>query len=104
MASIALKRPSVVQTGSPDGIGVTTAKNLVAKKGYNVNVHGRDEDRMACQTVRNFMQDWTEGDGISVYSVKAGLSTRLMGPKVWQLKRKCCVKSTNRSEQERTRH
>ena len=34
MASIALKRPSVVQTGSPDGIGVTRAKNLAAK-GYN---------------------------------------------------------------------
>uniref|UniRef100_A0A7S1CZU9 Uncharacterized protein n=1 Tax=Cyclophora tenuis TaxID=216820 RepID=A0A7S1CZU9_CYCTE len=74
--AVAFKRPSALVTGSTDGIGVTTAKNLAAK-GYNVIVHGRDEDRIrsACQTVRNFARDWTEGDGISVYSVKADLST-----------------------------
>jgi NAD(P)-dependent dehydrogenase (short-subunit alcohol dehydrogenase family) len=38
-------RPTVLVTGSTDGIGVTTAKNLCAK-GYNVLIHGRDTKRI----------------------------------------------------------
>ena len=65
-------RPTALVTGSTDGIGVTTAKNLAAK-GYNVIVHGRNEDRIrsACETVRSFAND----DSISIFSVNADLST-----------------------------
>lgn len=42
-------------TGATDGIGLTTAKNL-AKKGYQVIVHGRDATRIqtACDQVNQF--------------------------------------------------
>lgn len=39
------KRPTVLITGSTDGIGVTTAKHM-ASKGYNIFIHGRDEKRI----------------------------------------------------------
>ncbi|GAX12233.1 hypothetical protein FisN_1Hh162 [Fistulifera solaris] len=37
---------AVLVTGSTDGIGITTAKHL-AKKGYDVLIHGRDSQRIA---------------------------------------------------------
>jgi NAD(P)-dependent dehydrogenase (short-subunit alcohol dehydrogenase family) len=48
-------RGAVLVTGSTDGIGVTTAKNLAAK-GYDVLVHGRDEGRLkvAEQKIQSF--------------------------------------------------
>jgi NAD(P)-dependent dehydrogenase (short-subunit alcohol dehydrogenase family) len=44
-------------TGSTDGIGLTTAKNLAAK-GIHVLIHGRDEKRInaAVETVRSFQR------------------------------------------------
>jgi NAD(P)-dependent dehydrogenase (short-subunit alcohol dehydrogenase family) len=44
-------------TGSTDGIGVTTAKNMAAK-GYNILIHGRDENRIqrAAKVVRSFAE------------------------------------------------
>jgi len=44
-------------TGSTDGIGLTTAKNLVTQ-GISVLIHGRDERRIqkAVETVRSFQQ------------------------------------------------
>jgi NAD(P)-dependent dehydrogenase (short-subunit alcohol dehydrogenase family) len=48
-------RGAVLVTGSTDGIGVTTAKNLAAQ-GYDVLVHGRDEGRLkvAEQEIQSF--------------------------------------------------
>lgn len=45
-------------TGSTDGIGLTTAKNL-ASKGINVLIHGRDEKRIqsAVQAFRSFQAE-----------------------------------------------
>jgi NAD(P)-dependent dehydrogenase (short-subunit alcohol dehydrogenase family) len=47
---------TVLVTGSTDGIGLTTAKNMAAK-GFHVIVHGRDTHRIikACDTIRNFV-------------------------------------------------
>lgn len=47
-------------TGSTDGIGLTTAKNL-ALKGYNVILHGRDSSRIekAKKVVESFSRDET---------------------------------------------
>jgi NAD(P)-dependent dehydrogenase (short-subunit alcohol dehydrogenase family) len=55
-----------------DGIGVTTAKNLM-RKGYNVIVHGRDPKRIekACEAILSF-QDNTDG---LLFSVCANLET-----------------------------
>eukprot|EP00549_Striatella_unipunctata_P002453 CAMPEP_0118689056 /NCGR_PEP_ID=MMETSP0800-20121206/9266_1 /TAXON_ID=210618 ORGANISM="Striatella unipunctata, Strain CCMP2910" /NCGR_SAMPLE_ID=MMETSP0800 /ASSEMBLY_ACC=CAM_ASM_000638 /LENGTH=302 /DNA_ID=CAMNT_0006586389 /DNA_START=128 /DNA_END=1033 /DNA_ORIENTATION=+ len=67
-------------TGSTDGIGLTTAKNLAAM-GYNVIVHGRDEERIkdACQNVEKFASRFREESGkirtASVYSIKSDIST-----------------------------
>ena len=41
-----MSRPTVLITGSTDGIGVTTAKNM-AKAGYDILIHGRDAQRIA---------------------------------------------------------
>jgi NAD(P)-dependent dehydrogenase (short-subunit alcohol dehydrogenase family) len=56
-SSASATRPTVLVTGSTDGIGVTTAKNMAAK-GYNVLIHGRDEGRIAqaADTVRQFVE------------------------------------------------
>jgi NAD(P)-dependent dehydrogenase (short-subunit alcohol dehydrogenase family) len=59
-------------TGSTDGIGLTTAKNL-AKKGYNVIIHGRNPERIqhAIDTVSSF-------DHISkekIFSVESDISS-----------------------------
>lgn len=65
-------RPTALVTGSTDGIGVTTAKNLMLK-GYNVIVHGRDPKRIekACETIRSFQDN---EDGL-LFSVCANLET-----------------------------
>ena len=44
---------TVLITGSTDGIGVTTARNILYK--HNVLIHGRDEDRIriAADSLRN---------------------------------------------------
>lgn len=54
-AAAAVVNRAVLVTGSTDGIGITTAKNLAAK-GYDVLIHGRDPNRIeaAVQTVRSF--------------------------------------------------
>ena len=44
-ASAMALRPCALVTGSTDGIGLTTAKNL-AKQGYDVLIHGRDSLRI----------------------------------------------------------
>jgi NAD(P)-dependent dehydrogenase (short-subunit alcohol dehydrogenase family) len=77
MLSVQALRPTALVTGSTDGIGITTAKNLAAK-GFNVIVHGRDPKRIhdACRTVRSFAQAWSkEGDDVVIESVQADLST-----------------------------
>jgi NAD(P)-dependent dehydrogenase (short-subunit alcohol dehydrogenase family) len=50
-------RPTALITGSTDGIGLTTAKNLAAK-GYDVIIHGRDASRVeqAANAVRSFAE------------------------------------------------
>lgn len=70
--SASSSRPTALVTGSTDGIGVTTAKNLLSK-GYNVVVHGRDPKRIeqACETIRSFAHD---SDG-TIYSVLADIET-----------------------------
>lgn len=69
-------RPTALVTGSTDGIGVTTAKNLAAK-GYNVLVHGRDPKRVeaACTTIRNFVGEWSNDQDVMIESLQADLST-----------------------------
>jgi NAD(P)-dependent dehydrogenase (short-subunit alcohol dehydrogenase family) len=53
-----VSRPTALVTGSTDGIGVTTAKNLAAK-GYNVLIHGRSEKRVleATKTIQTFSKN-----------------------------------------------
>jgi NAD(P)-dependent dehydrogenase (short-subunit alcohol dehydrogenase family) len=54
----ATRSPTVLVTGSTDGIGLTTAKNMAAS-GYSVLLHGRSEQRLqqAETAVRSFMND-----------------------------------------------
>ena len=54
---IAAFESAVLVTGSTDGIGVTTAKNM-ALQGFHVLVHGRDEGRIrkAEQAIKSFVQ------------------------------------------------
>jgi NAD(P)-dependent dehydrogenase (short-subunit alcohol dehydrogenase family) len=51
-------RPTALVTGSTDGIGLTTAKNLAAK-GYDVIIHGRDASRVeqAAKAVRSLVEN-----------------------------------------------
>lgn len=51
-------RPAALVTGSTDGIGLTTAKNLAAK-GYDVIIHGRDASRVeqAAKAVRSAVEN-----------------------------------------------
>ena len=53
---VTVSRPAVLVTGSTDGIGVTTAKNL-AEAGYDVLVHGRDAQRIeaAVSTIKSWL-------------------------------------------------
>ena len=90
MVPVHALRPTVLITGSTDGIGLTTAKNM-ALKGYHVILHGRDETRIsrARDAVRAFFhdhnrdwhkkrkeQDHPEEDApIKIDSVQADLST-----------------------------
>jgi NAD(P)-dependent dehydrogenase (short-subunit alcohol dehydrogenase family) len=55
--NVVAKKTALV-TGSTDGIGLTTAKNLAAK-GINVLIHGRDEKRIeaAVESVRSFQRN-----------------------------------------------
>jgi len=68
-------RPTALVTGSTDGIGLTTAKNL-ARKGFNVIVHGRDANRIesACQAIHSFVGRFSK-ESVSTFTVKADLST-----------------------------
>lgn len=52
------QRAAVLVTGSTDGIGVTTAKNL-ACKGFDVLIHGRDSKRIeqSKRTVQAYLED-----------------------------------------------
>ena len=63
-------RPTALVTGSTDGIGVTTAKNLLSK-GYNVIVHGRNPERIkkACQAMQS------DSEGGLLLSVCSDLET-----------------------------
>jgi NAD(P)-dependent dehydrogenase (short-subunit alcohol dehydrogenase family) len=57
-------RPAALITGSTDGIGLTTAKNLAAK-GYDVVIHGRDATRVeqAAKRVRSFVENRSNDPG-----------------------------------------
>jgi len=68
-SALILQKTALV-TGGTDGIGLTTSKNL-ARQGWRVIVHGRDEDRIkkACSKVRE------EGSFASAVPCMADLSS-----------------------------
>jgi len=69
-------------TGSTDGIGVTTAKNL-AKKGYNTIIHGRNAEKIkkAVEEVKSFANisssplSSKSKSHPKIYTVQADIST-----------------------------
>ena len=68
-------------TGSTDGIGVTTAKNLAAQ-GYNVIIHGRKTDRIqrAYDEIKSFAKKRSNNNNSNknnnqIYTVEADIST-----------------------------
>jgi NAD(P)-dependent dehydrogenase (short-subunit alcohol dehydrogenase family) len=63
-------------TGSTDGIGVTTAKNLAAS-GFNVIIHGRNSLRIekAVEDIRSFLKDESTHSESQIYQVEADIST-----------------------------
>ena len=65
-------RPCVLVTGSTDGIGTTTVKH-VAAKGYNVLIHGRNEQRIenTAKEVRSFVQQHSRHQDIEIFSLPA---------------------------------
>lgn len=65
-------RRTALITGSTDGIGLTTAKNL-ASKGYNVILHGRDPKRIsnAVEKVKSFANISSD----QIYTIESDLST-----------------------------
>jgi len=67
-------RSTALVTGSTDGIGLTTAKNL-ASKGYNVIIHGRNPNRIknAVDDVCSF--DHTGIDRERIFTVESDIST-----------------------------
>jgi NAD(P)-dependent dehydrogenase (short-subunit alcohol dehydrogenase family) len=67
---------TVLVTGSTDGIGVTTAKNL-ASQGYNVLIHGRNEDRIkkAVQTISKYCDNHSNNPGRIIPLQAADIST-----------------------------
>lgn len=73
--SLATNRKTAIVTGSTDGIGVTTAKNL-AVQGFNVIIHGRDENRIkrAVKEVQSFagVADIIDNQ---IFTVEADIST-----------------------------
>lgn len=68
-------RRTALVTGSTDGIGLTTAKNLAAK-GFNLILHGRDQRRIqtALETVTSFVSHQAESIP-EIYSICADIST-----------------------------
>ena len=75
----AQRRRTALVTGSTDGIGLTTAKNL-AVRGFNVILHGRDQNRIqtALETVKSFVshQKSTVHEPMpDLYSIHADIST-----------------------------
>ena len=69
-------RPTVLITGSTDGIGVTTAKNLLSK-GYNVLIHGRNEQRIqdAKHTIQTFVDHHSNDPGTPITLPPVDIST-----------------------------
>jgi NAD(P)-dependent dehydrogenase (short-subunit alcohol dehydrogenase family) len=65
-----IARPTVLVTGSTDGIGVTTANNMAAK-GYNVLIHGRSQQRVeaASKTVRSFVKQHSNDQGVIIFTL-----------------------------------
>jgi hypothetical protein len=66
-----IARPTVLLvTGSTDGIGVTTAKNMAAKE-YNALIHGRSQQRVeaAFKTVRSFVQQHSNDQGVRIFTL-----------------------------------
>jgi len=80
-------------TGSTDGIGLTTAKNL-AKKGYNVIIHGRNPERIqqAIATVSLFDHIPKE----KIFSVESDISS-VRGCKNLVFQIQSIIKSNNLS-------
>jgi NAD(P)-dependent dehydrogenase (short-subunit alcohol dehydrogenase family) len=75
MRASAMSLPTAIVTGSTDGIGVTTAKNL-ALKGYNVIIHGRNTERLkhATNKVKEFANISHESEN-QIFQVEADIST-----------------------------
>ena len=75
-------RRTALITGSTDGIGLTTAKNL-ASKGYNVIIHGRDSQRIsnAVEKVKSFAHVSSD----QIYTIESDLSTVHGAKKMVQL-------------------
>jgi NAD(P)-dependent dehydrogenase (short-subunit alcohol dehydrogenase family) len=74
--SPSVSRPTALVTGSTDGIGLTTAKNLAAK-GYNVLIHGRSEARIAdaVDAAQSFCENHSNNPGRIVPLPAADIST-----------------------------
>lgn len=74
--SDASQRPTALVTGSTDGIGLTTAKNLAAK-GYNVLLHGKDSGRIekACAVIHAFVEEHSNDPSVLVLPIKADIQT-----------------------------
>lgn len=75
MRASAMSIPTAIVTGSTDGIGVTTAKNL-ALKGYNVIIHGRNTERLkhAANKVKSFAKISDKSEN-QIFQVEADIST-----------------------------
>lgn len=74
-------RPTALVTGSTDGIGVTTAKHLAARRGYNVLIHGRNEARIAkaVETVQSFCDKNSSNDSGRVVPLPAADISTVLG-------------------------
>jgi len=80
-------------TGSTDGIGLTTAKNL-ASKGYNVIIHGRNRQRIIQAIDAICSVDQSLGE--KIFGVESDISS-LQGCKNLVYKVKSIIKSNNLS-------
>ncbi len=74
-SAMSIHLPTAIVTGSTDGIGVTTAKNL-ALKGYNVIIHGRNTERLkhAANKVKSFAKISDKSEN-QIFQVEADIST-----------------------------